>query len=130
MDELESQIARLGSPEPSVSLDARIEGLLNRKPSLAARRWRAASLLVTATCAGAIGFLLGRQSAPHGAEATALALPQARGEGAPTPPLEIVVSEDELADFFIVQLARENVLGGGSPRVGASLSPNQSRSLP
>lgn len=129
MDELESQIARLGRLEPSAALDSRIESLLNRKASRGARRWGRASHLATATCAAAIGFLLGRQSAPNPAEITAHTLTQPRGEEPSPPPLEIAASENQLADFFVRRLACENILGGGA-RIEVSLSPNQSRSLP
>lgn len=77
MDDIEKLISNLPRPSPSEALDARIGQLLDTQlfdAQLAARprrreetrsriQWSAALVACTA-CAGFIGFLLGRQSAP------------------------------------------------------------------
>jgi hypothetical protein len=130
MDELESLIAGMPRPEPSAELGRRIEALVNRAPRRNLYRRRARWLVAACACAGAIGFVLGRQTAPRGAEAVASPTPAAHAAEHTAPPLEILASEDQLAGFFIVETAPENAWGRGRPRVEVFSSSSQSRNLP
>src|SRR5205085_5396248 len=67
MNDIEELLAHLPFPEPSRELDARIAQLTSRpmrRTSLRAGVRRFGLLVACSACAGLIGFVLGRQTAP------------------------------------------------------------------
>jgi hypothetical protein len=130
MNELERLIAAIARPEPSGTLDERVQAILaHEPPGIRTIRWRSALVWCCASaCIGLIGFCLGRQSVgltmgSPTVDSAALSADH-HVEAAPGSPniMKTPLREDQLAGLFLRAGIGEGMLGTGPVTIEISKS--------
>ena len=135
MDDIEKLIVRLPRPSPSPDLQDRIWQITNppaASPPVGDQwrrdRWRSIAVLVTSVaCAGVIGFILGRNSAPAPAPAVDVAstvsLPTTSQPVLPNTEIVHYPPEEALTRFVMLPKRTESLFGPAIANHQAKSSP-------